>query len=351
MADYERAFEFLKKAREIGGAIMGDVPFSESPIPRPPRTIPIPSQRIDRENYSSDQKLHIEPSRSYIKKLTLIQTTELKSTINESIPKYVITHKLGSGGFATVYRAEDNDGKTVAIKLPKFLDGTLDASIFEKFQSEADMWIKLDHENIVMLYENGLEPIPFIAMELMEGGNLKQIIEKHCLSTGEALEIIIQILDGLSYAHRMGIVHRDIKPENILFSIDGKAKLTDWGIGKFMSSTSVTQTVGTKGTIAYSAPEQLDKRKFGKPDWQTDIFQTGIVFYEMLTNINPFHDEEMVGVMNNILTYAPEAPSTINPDIPHKLDQIVMKALKKQKGDRWRSADVMFYELKNMAEM
>ena len=255
MADYEHAFELLKKAREIGGTFKSDFQLSEPHIPRPPRTIPITTHQNKRNKLTLDNDIQLKPSRSYIGKLTFLQTTELKSTLNDSIPNYSITHKLGSGGFATVYRAENNSGKTVALKLPKFLDGTLDVSIFDKFQSEADMWTKLSHENIVMLHENGLDPIPYIAMELMEGGNLKQVIDKHCLSLGEALDIILQILDGLSYAHRMGIVHRDIKPENILFSKDGKAKLTDWGIGKFMSSSSVTQTVGTKGTIAYSAPE------------------------------------------------------------------------------------------------
>jgi len=335
---------------------------SQSGTPRPPRIRP--TNKWAEVSHKSSPQSEIEWTSSTFRRkeegvyldstykdyLSEIQHQSVSSSIRNTIPDYAISHKVGAGGFATVYKAVDSDGYRIALKLPKFLEGTLDSSIYDKFESEAKMWKNLDHTNIVQLYENGLDPIPYIAMELMEGGNLKQLIAKHRLSKGETLEIMLQILDGLSYAHRMGIVHRDIKPENILFSKKGTSKLTDWGIGKFMASSSVSQTVGTKGTISYSAPEQLDKRKYGKPDWQTDIFQVGIVFYEMLTNKNPFYDEEMVGVMNNILSYVPEAPGAINPDIPPKLDRIVMKALEKRKENRWRSADIMYYELKKMIE-
>jgi len=264
------------------------------------------------------------------------------------IPGYSIYEKIGSGGFATVYKAKDSSGQDVALKLPKFLDETLEILTYNKFKSEANMWKKLHHENIAEVYDSGLDPLPYISMELMEGGNLQGLIKQRRLSIRNCLNIMLQLVDAISYAHRMASVHRDLKPENILFTSDGIPKITDWGIGKFMASESATKTVGTKGTLLYSAPEQISKKKFGKVDWSTDIFQLGIVFYEMLTNVNPFYDEDSAGIMGKILYEEIEVPSTINPEIPHELDQIVLKALEKRKEDRWRSADVMYEKLKEL---
>ena len=283
---------------------------------------------------------------TYKEYLEGMQLKPISSSISSSIPNYMISHKIGSGGFATVYMAKDEYGKNVAIKMPKFLDGTLDSSVYDKFKSEAELWTNLKHPNIVEVYGSGLDPLPFIVMGLMEGGDLKQLMSRYSLTHGEATEIMLPIIDAVSYAHRMASVHRDLKLENILFTSDGIPKISDWGIGKFMASESATKTVGTKGTLLYSAPEQISKKKFGKVDWSTDIFQLGIVFYEMLTNVNPFYDEDSAGIVGNILYEKVEAPSTINPQIPHELDLIVLKALEKRKEDRWRSADVMYHELK-----
>ena len=269
--------------------------------------------------------------------------------MEKTIPGYRITHKIGSGGFATVYRAFDDTGKNVAIKLPKFLDATLDSSVYDKFEAEANMWKKLKHENITELYESRQIPLPFIVIELMEGGDLRQLMKKHRLTIQEAIEIMIQVLDAISYAHRMASVHRDIKPENILFTKDGIAKITDWGIGKFMASASTTMSTGTKGTLAYSAPEQISPKKFGRVDWNTDIFQLGIVFYEMLTGTNPFFAEEPATVMANILFEQVAPPTSLNPKIPRALEDIILRALGKEKKNRWRSADVMYDRLKEIA--
>ena len=284
----------------------------------------------------------------YTQYLSKTSAQLVASSKQNIIPGYFIYEKIGAGGSATVYKAKNNLGQDVALKLPKFLDGTLDMSVFNKFESEASMWKKLHHENIAEVYKSGLDPLPYISMELMEGGNLQDLMRHHRLSIEEAVNIMIQMLDAISYAHRMASVHRDLKPENILFTIDGIPKITDWGIGKFMASESATKTVGTKGTLLYSAPEQISKKKFGKIDWSTDVFQLGIVFYEMLTNVNPFYDEDSAGIVGNILYEKVEAPSIINPQIPHELDQIVLKALEKRKEDRWRSADIMYHELKRV---
>ncbi len=268
--------------------------------------------------------------------------------IEKIVPNYQITHKLGSGSFASVYQANNIQGGKVALKLPKLLDETLDSSIYDKFESETRIWKKLGHPNIVELYDAGTDPIPHMVMELMEGGNLKQLLAERELSVEESVNIMLGLLDAMSFAHRMATVHRDIKPENILFTVDGLPKISDWGIGKFMASESITESSGHKGTLAYSAPEQISPKKYGKVDWSTDLFQLGTVFYEMLTGVNPFMAEDPAEVISNILYTDVEPPSSLNPNIPGGLDEIVMRALTREKKERWRSTDVMYDRLKEM---
>jgi len=288
------------------------------------------------------------PPDDLIEALPALELEEVHSAIKNIIPGYIITGKLGAGGFATVYKAINKDGVPVAIKLPKFLDETIDSSVLNKFQAEADIWKKLKHKNIVTFLDSNIRPVPYMTIELMEGGNLGGLLKDHRLPVEDAKPLMLQILDGLSYAHRMASVHRDIKPENILFTKDGVPKIADWGIGKFMASESVSQSIGTKGTFLYSAPEQFDKDTYGQVDWSTDIFQIGIVFYEMLTGKNPFKADELAAVMGLILTRQPKPPSSLNPDVSPELDEIIMKCIEKKKEDRWRSTDVLYSKLKEM---
>ncbi|MDP7264023.1 MAG: protein kinase, partial [Candidatus Thermoplasmatota archaeon] len=274
---------------------------------------------------------------------------EIPSSIRNMIPNYTLTHILRTGDFATVYRGKDSQGHDVAIKLPKLLDATLDSTIYDKFESETKIWKNLKHKNIVNLYGNGLDPIPYIVMELMQGGDLKQLMDHHRLGIKESVDIMQQILDGVSYAHRMASVHSDIKPENILFNAEGIAKISDWGVGKFMLSPSVTKTGEIEGNLQYLAPEHIHKSKFGAVDWISDIFQLGILFYEMLTGENPFFDDDPVGIMEKITDEETKPPSELNPDISKDLDSIILKALQKRKEDRWRSTDIMFDRLRRVA--
>ena len=247
-----------------------------------------------------------------------------------------------------MYKAIVVGGKEVALKIPKTDDimATMDTEVIEKFRSEAEIWKRLEHSNIVTLLSGKTEPIPHMTMELMTGGNLKQLMKNHTLTVGETVHIMEQVLKGLSFAHRMASVHRDLKPENILFTADGVAKITDWGIGKFMASVGKSQSVGIKGTLDYCAPEQYDRREYGKVDWQTDIFQVGAMFYELLTGTNPFEGEDFADCMGKVLRYSPEPPSSINSDVLKELDEIVMGAIEKKKEDRWDSGAVMLNELK-----
>ncbi len=274
---------------------------------------------------------------------------EVPLNIRNVIPNYILTHLIGNGDFAAVYKGRDHTGLDVAIKLPKFLDRTLDASIYDRFESETKNWKNLKHKNIVSLSRNSLDPIPHIVMELMHGGNLKELMEYRWLGLKESMDIMLQILDGVSYAHRMASVHRHIKPENILFNSNGVAKVTDWGIGKFMLSEGLSDANEIEGSLHYSAPEQIDGKEFGGVDWSTDIFQMGIIFYEMLTGENPFFDDDAKAIIENIIHLDPRPPMTLNPDIPKELDSIILKALQKRKEDRWRSTDVMFDRVRRVS--
>ena len=302
-----------------------------------------PSTGRKQRPYVSQGNMNESSYKTHLSKTPYIP---ISSSVKHTLPYYTIKSKIGSGGFATVYRATDTYGSEVALKVPKFLDETIDYSLLAKFKSEAEIWKRLKHKNIVQFYSSDTMPMVYLSIELMEGGNLKQLTTQHRLSVRGAVDIMLQILDGMSYAHRMATVHRDIKPENILFTKDGIAKISDWGIGKFMASEGATKTIGTKGTLLYSAPEQISKKKFGKVDWSTDVFQLGIIFYEMLTGENPFYDEDSAGIVGKVLYEDVAPPSELNPEVPRGLDDYVMKALEKTKENRWSSAEVMYHELK-----
>ena len=331
-----------------------EIPLNEPPAPEvTPREVVLPpSAPPISDSTVPALPLETKVAPSTYKDFISAESTfhPITTTMTNIVPNYTITHKIGAGGFGTVYKAFHVSGKNVAIKLPKMLDETIDASVLQKFQDEADIWRKLRHKNIVEFIDGNIVPCPYLAIELMEGGNLKQLVSKYQLSIGEAVYVMAQVLDGMGYAHLMATIHRDLKPENILFTKDGIPKISDWGIGKFMGSMSTDKTIGMKGTMLYSAPEQISKAKFGQVDWTTDIFQLGIVFYEMITRQHPFFDEDPVGIIGKITGENPRPPSEINPMIPKELDNIIMTALEKEKEKRWRSADIMHHELKKLIE-
>ena len=285
------------------------------------------------------------------KPLFSIQESEIKPvqpSMANLIPGYLLTHKLGSGGFATVYKALDSTGNPVAIKLPKFMDETVDMSVLHKFKAESDIWKKLKHKNIVTFYTGDIRPVPYMVIEYMKGGNLLNVLRGEPIPIDVAISLIQEVLSGMAYAHRMASVHRDLKPENILFTEDGVPKISDWGIGKFMASESTEKTMGTKGTLVYSAPEQVSPKKYGEVDWSTDVFQLGIMFYELLTGVNPFRADDPVGIINNIINEVPVPPSSLRPGVPPEIDTVILRALEKEKDKRFSSADSMLEEMKRV---
>jgi len=306
-------------------------------------------QKVVTNNAMSSKIILVD---SYAAHLKPMETSAVPDHVSDLLPDYRITCILGRGGFATVYGAKGLHGKEVALKLPTMAVAceTLDDAIYRTFNSEADIWKKLRHPNIVEIFESNIQPLPYITMERMEGGSLRRLLEIRELMLGEVLNIMIPVLDGLSYAHRMATIHRDLKPENILFTKEGIPKITDWGIGKFLAGGAATQTYVSKGTFTYSAPEQFDSQSFGKVDWQTDIFQIGVMLYEMLSGENPFQGDDMAQVLGNVINHEPESLCSLDQSIPPELDSIVMKALSKRKEERWGSADVMLYGIRQLAE-
>ncbi|MEB3789447.1 MAG: serine/threonine protein kinase, partial [Desulfurococcales archaeon] len=219
-------------------------------------------------------------------------------------------------------------------------------SLSEQFRREAETWSRLDHENIVKVLDYGIKPLPYIVMEYMPGGSLRDKLEKEGRPTiSEAIRIAVDIGEALSYAHHMGVIHRDLKPENVLFTEDGRAKLTDFGLAKVMLQASMSSASGFKGTILYAAPEQVDPASYGSPDWRTDIWQYGALLYELLTGKPPFTADNPLALINKIINEEPPPPSHHNPNIPQWLDEIIMKCLRKKKEKRWKSIDLVLDRL------
>ncbi|MFC1999813.1 serine/threonine-protein kinase [Chloroflexota bacterium] len=250
---------------------------------------------------------------------------------------YSLERKIGSGGFADVYLGRSNDGLTVAVKIPRLSQYETIES--KDFMGEAELWSRLGKQKlpyIVELYECGAVPYPWIAMEYMAGGSLRERMGS--LAWRDALDIAMKLMQALHSAHHHGVIHRDIKPENVLFHNQDTPKLTDWGLGKVLLDASMS-SIGFKGTIAYSAPEQLAGSRFGVVDWRTDIYQMGMLVYEMLTGQLPFAGLEPGTVIPRILTEEPLPPSKVNTGIPAGLDAPVLRALAKGKEDRFQTMD------------
>jgi serine/threonine-protein kinase len=249
--------------------------------------------------------------------------------------RYRIVRKLGSGGMANVYLAEDEDlGRRVAIKILNDRYANDDLFI-ERFRREAKSAAALSHPNIVSVYDRGeAEGTYYIAMEVIEGRSLKELImTRGPLPLAQALAFTHEILEALRFAHRHGIIHRDIKPHNIL--IGERLKVTDFGIAR-AGASQMTEAGSIMGTAQYLSPEQAR----GAPvTASSDLYSVGIVLYEMLTGKVPFTGDSAIEIAMKHLNDAPKPPSKIRPEIPDELDQVVLRALAKNPEDRYQSAE------------
>lgn len=260
--------------------------------------------------------------------------------------RYEVLEEAGIGGMATVYKAKDHVlNRDVAVKILKD-EFTTDVDFIKRFNSEAQSAASLSHPNIVSIYDVGHEEednLYYIVMELIKGKTLKQIITKdEKLSWKWALNISIQIASALEVAHKNGIVHRDIKPHNIIITEDGVAKVMDFGIAKAVSNSTMTAFGTTIGSVHYFSPEQA---KGSATDARSDIYSLGVVMYEMLTGKVPFDADTPVSIALKHMQEEPKAAIDVNPNIPTAVNDIVMKAMKKEPDERYQTATEMLADL------
>jgi tRNA A-37 threonylcarbamoyl transferase component Bud32/dienelactone hydrolase len=258
--------------------------------------------------------------------------------------KYRILEEIGQGGMGIVYRAEDLKLKRcVALKfLPPHLVNSLELK--ERFIIEAQAAAALSHPNICVIHEVGeSEDRSFIAMEYVEGETLRDKIKKGSLAPEVALDITSQIAAGLGEAHRKGIIHRDIKSANIMVTDKGQAKVMDFGLAKLRGGSSLTKSQTTLGTVAYMSPEQA---RGDELDGRTDIWSLGVVLYEMLTGEVPFKGDRDVSIIYSIVHEEPKSLKLRKPPVPVELQQVIARALKKNREARYGSADEMLKDLR-----
>ena len=261
--------------------------------------------------------------------------------------RYRITRKLGGGGMADVYLAEDQElGRRVAVKIlhERYAN---DEQFVERFRREATHAAGLSHPNIVSIFDRGeADGSYFIVMEYVEGKTLKELIRgRGPCPIPVAIAYTRQILSGLRYAHRNGVVHRDIKPHNVIVDPEGVVKVTDFGIAR-AGASQMTEEGAIIGTAQYLSPEQAR----GAPvDQTSDLYSTGIVLYELLTAEVPFSGDTPVEIAMKHLSEIPDPPSELRAEVPDDLDNVVLRALSKEPADRYQSAAAMDADLETVA--
>jgi eukaryotic-like serine/threonine-protein kinase len=279
--------------------------------------------------------------------------------VNHTVSHYRVIEKLGGGGMGVVYRAADLTlGREVALKfLPE--DLSRDRIAVDRFEHEARAAAAINHPNICTVYEIGeFEGSPYIAMELLQGETLKDRIDATPVPLNAVLDWAIQITEGLQAAHARGIVHRDLKPANLFITNGRQVKILDFGLAKLRAErksrvplaseqtiTALTESTGITGTPEYMSPEQARGEQL---DERTDLFSLGVVLYQIATGKLPFHGTSTATVMASILRDAPDSPGKINPGLPPGLEQIICKALEKDRDLRYQSASDLRGDLKRL---
>ena len=261
--------------------------------------------------------------------------------------RYEVIGELGQGAMGIVYKAKDPlIDRTVAIKTISLNLALEEKEEYEaRFYQEAKAAGRLNHPNIVTIYDVGkTDDVAYIAMEFLQGRELRDVLnETPLLPLDQALDIVVQVAQGLDYAHEYGIVHRDVKPANIMVVRDGHVKITDFGIARMASTSVRTQTGMVLGSPKYMSPEQVMGKQI---DNRSDIFSLGVMLYEMLTGQVPFNGENINAIMYQIMNAVPPPPNTLNPALPEMLNFIVAKALAKAPDDRYGDAGELAEDLR-----
>jgi serine/threonine-protein kinase len=255
--------------------------------------------------------------------------------------RYTVLERIGSGGMADVWLADDSHlQRRVALKVlhARF---TQDKEFVERFRREAEAAAGLQHPNIVAVFDRGeFEGTYYIAMQYLEGSTLKQLIDAG-LTPEQAAGLIRQVLEGARFAHRHGVVHRDLKPQNVIVDAEGKATVTDFGIAQ-AGVSEITQAGSVLGTPHYLSPEQAQGFEVTAV---SDLYSIGVMLYEALTRRVPFEADSAVAIAMKQVSQAPQRPSSINPQVSPALDAVVMRALEKEPGQRFQSADAFIAAL------
>ncbi len=268
--------------------------------------------------------------------------------IGKTISHYKVLEKLGEGGISVVYRAQDTKLKRiVALKL--LMTQAL-GSEEEKTQfiHEAQVVSALDHPNIAEIHEIGeVEGKCFVSMAYLEGKSLKEIIGGGRIPIRAALEIAIQVAEGLSAAHKKGVIHRNIECENIMLTKEGGIKITDFGLPMLKVGSGLAKNVASLGTIQYASPEQL---RGAEVDHRSDIFSLGVVLYEMLTGGSPFKGEDQREIIHSIINEDPEPLARYQKNVPGQLQGIVDKLLQKDTKLRYQNMDEVLSDLTRLKQ-
>ncbi|WP_248926444.1 Stk1 family PASTA domain-containing Ser/Thr kinase [Paenibacillus hamazuiensis] len=258
--------------------------------------------------------------------------------------RYEILERIGGGGMALVYKGLDILlHRNVAVKVLR-QQYVHDEEFIRRFRREAQSAASLSHPNVVSIYDVGQEDdTHYIVMEYIEGTTLNELIKERApLQVEEAVHIASQICDALDHAHQNQIIHRDIKPHNILIGKNGRVKVTDFGIARAVTSSTITQTGSVVGSVHYFSPEHAKGTSTGE---QSDLYSLGIVLYQMLTGRLPFLGESPISVALKHLQEDVEEPRKVNPLIPQSVENIILKAMRKNPGERYQSAKQMLDDL------
>jgi serine/threonine protein kinase len=286
-----------------------------------------------------------------------IELSEMTETLRSSVRelatgatfagRYQVIEELGRGGMGRVYKVQDTKvGEKVALKLIRPEAG-LDRQALERFTNELKLARKIRHKNVCQMFDPGEDAgTRYITMEYVHGEDLKQILRKIVrLSPGQAVGIARQVCDGLSEAHKLGVVHRDLKPQNIMLDEGGNARIMDFGIARSLSGKGITGAGVMIGTPEYMSPEQVEGKDV---DPRSDIYSLGVILYEMVTGQVPFEGDTPFTIGVKHKSEAPKDPRTLNAEIPEGLSQMILRCLEKDRAERYASAAELAADLETV---